>query len=382
MNIYYAPMEGITTYLYRQLHNKYFGGVDTYFTPFISVFPDHYIKKRDEREIDPANNEGMRVVPQVLANSSKELVWIFKKLTSMGYDEVNLNLGCPSGTVTAKGRGSGFLKEPDKLGTFFDEVFDSLGDDARKLSVKTRIGYLDASEMEHLSKIYARYPIKELTIHPRIRKQFYKGVPDMEVFEKALMMSSCPVCYNGNVFTLDDYNNINDRYGYKEGSDLHDVSDGLKEGSGLHDIGGMTKDTLDIHDINGDLSKDITLHYHMNTAGSADNKISSVMLGRGIVADPSLGRQIKGGAKMDKAEFKEFRRALEAMYKENLKDGNNVFNKMKEMWFYMSQSFEDSEGYIKNILKSKSYAEYLAAANTLEGNCDIKSGPNASPVSF
>ena len=168
----------------------------------------------------------------------------------------------------------------------------------------------------------------------------------------------------------------------KEGSDLHDVSGGLKEGSGLHDIGGMTKDTLDIHDINGDLSKAITLHYHMNTAGSADNKISSVMLGRGIVADPSLARQIKGGSHMDKAEFKEFRRALEAMYKENLKDGNNVFNKMKEMWFYMSQSFEGSEGYIKNILKSKSYAEYLAAANTLEGNCDIKSGPNASPVSF
>ena len=167
----------------------------------------------------------------------------------------------------------------------------------------------------------------------------------MEVFEKALMMSSCPVCYNGNVFTLDDYNKINDRYGYQEGSDLHDVSGGLKE-------------------------------------GSADNKISSVMLGRGIVADPSLARQIKGGSHMDKAEFKEFRRALEAMYKENLKDGNNVFNKMKEMWFYMSQSFEGSEGYIKNILKSKSYAEYLAAANTLEGNCDIKSGPNASPVSF
>ena len=355
MNIYYAPMEGITTYLYRQLHNKYFGGVDTYFTPFISVFPDHYIKKRDEREIDPANNEGMRVVPQVLANSSKELIWIFKKLTSMGYDEVNLNLGCPSGTVTAKGRGSGFLKEPDKLGTFFDEVFDSLGDDARKLSVKTRIGYLDASEMEHLSKIYARYPIKELTIHPRIRKQFYKGVPDMAVFEKALIMNSAPVCYNGNVFTLDDYNNINDKYGYKEGSDLIDINDP---------------------------ATDIILHYHMNTAGSAGNKVSSVMLGRGIVADPSLGRQIKGGAKMDKAEFKEFRRALEAMYKENLKDGNNVFNKMKEMWFYMSQSFEGSEGYIKNILKSKSYAEYLAAANTLEGNCDIKSGPNASPVSF
>ncbi|WP_027205879.1 tRNA dihydrouridine synthase [Butyrivibrio fibrisolvens] len=345
MNIYYAPLEGITTYLYRQLHNKYFGGVDKYFTPFISVFPDHYIKKRDEREIDPANNEGMKVVPQVLANSSKELVWIFKKLISMGYDEVNLNLGCPSGTVTAKGRGSGFLKEPDKLEIFFDEVFDALSDDAKMLSVKTRIGYLDASEMEHLSEIYAKYPIKELTIHPRIRKQFYKGVPDMEVFEKALMMSSCPVCYNGNVFTLDDYNKINDRYGYQEGSDLHDVSNGLKE-------------------------------------GSADNKISSVMLGRGIVADPSLARQIKGGSHMDKAEFKEFRRALEAMYKENLKDGNNVFNKMKEMWFYMSQSFEGSEGYIKNILKSKSYAEYLAAANTLEGNCDIKSGPNASPVSF
>lgn len=371
MNIYYAPMEGITTYLYRQLHNKYFGGVDKYFTPFISVFPDHYIKKRDEREIDPANNEGMKVVPQVLANSSKELVWIFRKLTSMGYDEVNLNLGCPSGTVTAKGRGSGFLKEPDKLEAFFDEVFDELSDDAKMLSVKTRIGYLDASEMEHLSEIYAKYPIKELTIHPRIRKQFYKGVPDMEVFEKALMMSSSPVCYNGNIFTLDDYNNINVKYGYDYEKDaaLNIARDEADKGS-------------DLHDVINDQVNDFALQYHMNTAGSSDNKISSVMLGRGIVADPSLARQIKGGIKMDKAEFKEFRRALEAMYKENLKDGNNVFNKMKEMWFYMSQSFEGSESYIKNILKSRSYAEYQAAANTLEGNCDIKNGHDASPVSF
>ncbi|MCR5771658.1 MAG: tRNA-dihydrouridine synthase [Butyrivibrio sp.] len=364
MNIYYAPMEGITTYLYRQLHNEYFGGVDKYFTPFISVFPDHYIKKRDEREIDPANNEGMNVVPQVLANSSTEFIWIFKKLISMGYDEVNLNLGCPSGTVTAKGRGSGFLRDPDKLDTFFDEVFDSLGDEAKKLSVKTRIGYLEASEMEQLSKIYAKYPIKELTIHPRLRKQFYKGVPDMEVFEKALIESSCPVCYNGNVFTLSDYNDINQKYGYS--LDNNAISN--------NSIQNKSNDDLKTNDIIG--------IYHKNTSGCTDNKISSVMLGRGIVADPSLGRQIKGGAQMTKAEFKEFRRALENMYKEHLKDSHNVHNKMKEMWFYMSQSFEGTDKYIKNILKSKSFSEYQAAVNTLEGNCEIKSGPNASPVSF
>lgn len=356
MNIYYAPMEGITTYLYRQLHNEYFGGVDKYFTPFISVFPDHYIKKRDEREIDPANNEGMKVVPQVLANSSKELVWIFKKLIAMGYDEVNLNLGCPSGTVTAKGRGSGFLKDPQMLDLFFAEVFDKLGDDARMLSVKTRIGYLDASEMEHLSEIYAKYPIKELTIHPRIRKQFYKGLPDMEVFEKALVASSCPVCYNGNVFSLSDYNDIYQKYGYN---------------TTTNSIDNYTEEYGSIIGI-----------YYKNVSGSKNNKISSVMLGRGIVADPSLGRQIKGGEKMTKAEFKEFRRALENMYKEHLKDNHNVHNKMKEMWFYMSQSFEGADKYIKNILKSKSFSEYQAAVNTLEGNCEIKCGPNATPVSF
>ena len=373
MNIYYAPMEGITTYLYRQLHNEYFGGVDKYFTPFISVFPDHYIKKRDEREIDPANNEGMKTVPQVLANSSKELVWIFKKLIAMGYDEVNLNLGCPSGTVTAKGRGSGFLKDPQMLDVFFDEVFDKLGDDARMLSVKTRIGYLDASEMEHLSEIYAKYPIKELTIHPRIRKQFYKGLPDMDVFEKALVASSCPVCYNGNVFTLSDYNNINQKYG-DHAIDNKDMSDSDAITNTNNSIQIESNDVLKTNDIIG--------IYHQNTSGCSDNKISSVMLGRGIVADPSLGRQIKGGDKMTKAEFREFRRALENMYKEHLKDSHNVHNKMKEMWFYMSQSFEGTDKYIKNILKSKSFSEYQAAVNTLEGNCEIKSGPNATPVSF
>ena len=372
MNIYYAPMEGITTYLYRQLHNEYFGGVDKYFTPFISVFPDHYIKKRDEREIDPANNLGMKTVPQVLANSSKELIWIFKKLTAMGYDEVNLNLGCPSGTVTAKGRGSGFLKDPAELDRFFEEVFDSLGDDAKMLSVKTRIGYLDASEMEHLSEIYAKYPIKELTIHPRIRKQFYKGLPDMAVFEKALVASSCPVCYNGNVFTLDDYNDICRKYGNHIDINTNDN----------HSDVNLLNSNNKKDNLNDLKSNDIDGIYHINKSGCTDNMISSVMLGRGIVADPSLGRQIKGGAKMDKAEFREFRRALENMYKEHLKDSHNVHNKMKEMWFYMSQSFEGTDKYIKNILKSKSFSEYQAAVNTLEGNCEIKSGPNATPVSF
>ena len=332
-------MEGITTYCYRQLHNKFFGGVDKYFTPFISVFPDHYIKKRDEREIDPSNNIGMKVVPQVLANSSAEFIWIFKKLISMGYDEVNLNLGCPSGTVTAKGRGSGFLRDIEKLENFFDEVFDALSENARALSVKTRIGYNDISEMEQLSRIYAKYPIKELTIHPRLRKQFYKGTPYMDVFEKALVASSCPVCYNGNVFTKEDYDNIYQKYGY-------------------HD------NTIS------------------NNAGSKDNKISSVMLGRGLVADPSLARVIKGGERMTKQEFQDFRRSLEDMYKETLKDGHNVFNKMKEMWYYMSQSYENSDAYIKNILKSKSFAQYQAAVNTLEGNCELKNGPYASNIHF
>ncbi len=324
MNIYYAPMEGITNVYFRQLHHEFFAGVDAYFTPFIGIYAGRCIKKRDEREIDRAQNEGINLIPQILTNHSDDFLWLYRKLRNLGYEEVNLNLGCPSGTVTGKGRGSGFLKHLDELEIFFDEIFNELGDDASHISVKSRIGFNDASEMEQISELYSKYPFKELTIHPRVRKQFYKGYPDMDAFKKALGKSSCPVCYNGNIFTVSDYEKL-----------ANDYSDA-------------------INSTNGHLPK-----------------LSSVMLGRGIVSNPALAREIKGGDKLQINEFKAFRKELENMYTKEFDTEKNVLFKMKELWSYMSTSFESSDKYIKAILKSKSFAEYESAARMLENNCTL-----------
>lgn len=320
MRLYYAPMEGITTCFYRQIHHSLFPGIDRYYTPFIGIYAGHTIKKRDEREIAPENNEGIELVPQILTNKADDFLWLYKKLYDMGYKEINLNLGCPSGTVSGKGRGSGFLRYPEQLDQFLYTVFDALGEDALGLSIKTRLGFNDASEMEHLSEIYAKYPVKELTIHPRIRKQFYNGVPDMDAFDKALAAAKCPVCYNGNIFEVKDYDAICQKYG--------------------------------------------------DTASDRP-KIESVMLGRGIVADPSLARQIRGGAPASKEEYRQFCRELEAMYHQELTTDKNVFFKMKELWSYMAQSFQGSDKHIKAMLKSKNWPEFKAAENALLSQCEL-----------
>jgi tRNA-dihydrouridine synthase len=323
MKLYYAPMEGITNVFYRRLHHKYFTGVDRYFTPFIGVYPGHFLKKRDEREIDPAANEGINTVPQILTNNAAEFVWLYRKLRSMGYEEVNLNLGCPSGTVVAKGRGAGFLRYPNRLEEFLKEVFDSLGNEAEGISLKTRTGLIDPSEMERLSEIYSEFPVKELTVHPRVRKQFYKGVPDLNAFEKALVRSACPVCYNGDIYSVSDYNSICSRF----------LSFSFADGS---------------------------------------QKLSAIMLGRGIVSNPALAREIKEGRPLEKNEFRSFLEELENLYREEFTTDKNVFFKMKEMWSYMSGSFVNSEKYLKQLLKASDWQSFRAAEKSILTVCRIK----------
>ena len=160
MQFYLAPMEGLTGYVYRSAYHKYFPAADRYFTPFIT---NKKMSSRERNDILPEHNEGMTVLPQILTNQAEDFLSLTKELKEYGYDTVNLNLGCPSGTVTAKGKGAGFLTHPDELDRFFDEVFAK----CEGISVKTRLGVHEASEFDKLLEIYNRYPITELTIHPR-----------------------------------------------------------------------------------------------------------------------------------------------------------------------------------------------------------------------
>ena len=214
MHIYFAPLEGITTYPYRNLHHKYFGGVEKYFTPFLAPGPEQGMSVKEMRDVLPENNAGVPVVPQILTNRAGDFLLASKKLSEMGYREINLNLGCPSGTVTAKKKGSGFLLYPDDLDRFFDEVFSdaAVRNGEFLVSIKTRIGKNEVEEWPELMQVYNRYPIHELTVHPRIQKEFYKGTPHLDVFTDILKESRNPVVYNGDLFTVEKVKEFREKF--------------------------------------------------------------------------------------------------------------------------------------------------------------------------
>ena len=195
--IYFAPMEGITTPVYRKVHKKYYSGVDRYFSPFIVVTSTHNLKKRETREYIPFEEN---MTPQILTSGGGDFAWAAKMLKGLGYREVNLNLGCPAATVVTKGKGAGLLRDKDKLRRFFEDTFSE--NDLPDISVKTRCGFVYHDEAEELAEIFADYPFKEIIIHPRVREEFYQGTPDLKSFDIIKSKAKCPVVYNGDIFDV------------------------------------------------------------------------------------------------------------------------------------------------------------------------------------
>ena len=154
MKYYLAPMEGITGYIYRNAYEKFFHNIDKYFTPFIVANKSRSLKTKELRDVLPENNKNINIVPQILTNDSEAFIITSKRLQQLGYTEVNLNLGCPSGTVVSKNRGSGFLALREELDRFLEEIF-KIGD--MKISIKTRIGKDRPEEFYELIKIYNKY---------------------------------------------------------------------------------------------------------------------------------------------------------------------------------------------------------------------------------
>ena len=303
MNLYYAPLEGITTYTYRNTHREIFGGCDEYYAPFIVPTDNEKISMKTLRDINGQNNSVMPKI-QVMCTTPTAFAEFVKKVKGIGYNEVNLNLGCPSGTVVKKARGSGALRDVDALDKFFDEVF-SLTD--IKITVKTRTGFYSHDEFDDILSVYTKYPISELTVHPRIREEYYKGVPNMESFEKAYHKFQGKLCYNGNIYTVDDYNNIADKYP------------------------------------------------HLN----------SVMIGRGAVRNPAIFREIKGGKKLQTQELINFSNLLEKRYFELLQSDRYTLHRLKEIWLYAVTSYPDETKIVKAIKKSAKLSELNSAINAL-----------------
>ena len=318
MHIYFAPLEGITTYPYRNLHHKYFGGVEKYFTPFLAPGPEQGMSVKEMRDVLPENNAGVPVVPQILTNRAGDFLLASKKLSEMGYREINLNLGCPSGTVTAKKKGSGFLLYPDDLDRFFDEVFSdaAVRNGEFLVSVKTRIGKNEVEEWPELMQVYNRYPIHELTVHPRIQKEFYKGTPHLDVFADILKESRNPVVYNGDLFTVEKVKEFREKF---------------------------------------------------PTAGT-------VMIGRGLIRNPALAEMILQEETEPEANIlpriREFHDALFEHYRETMSGDRNLLFRMKDLWSYMLAEVPDSEKLAKKIRKSQHVPEYLAAVEEVFARWD------------
>ena len=312
MNYDLAPMEGITTYIYRSTFQKYYGGVDRYYSPFLASM---HLSTREKNEVLPEHNEGMALIPQILSNRSDEFLEITKALQAYGYDTVNLNLGCPSGTVVSKHRGSGFLAVPEELDAFLAEIFDKC---PLKISIKTRIGISDESEWETILKIYEKYPISELIVHTRLQKDFYKLPARPHTFAAARKLG-IPLCYNG----------------------------------------------------------DITSPEAQQAALTADPSIDRFMLGRGIIADPELIESLSTGTPArDKDRLQSFLTDICDRYIREMSGGDrNTLYKLKEIWVYLGSLFPDAEKHVKKIKKSTRLTEYEAAMQSLFDHCEMKPGP-------
>lgn len=304
MQFYLAPMEAVTGFVYRNVYHSMFGDMDKYFAPFITPTQKKVLRTRERKDVAPENNQGMNMVPQILTNNAEQFIETCEFLGPKGYREINLNLGCPAPTVVTKGRGSGFLGEPVKLERFFEEVYrwnNALPEGERfAFSVKTRLGLEDADEFEEILPIYNSFPLKEVIIHPRVRRDFYNGKPDLEAFARALDACKHTVCYNGDIFTKEDYVNLSERF----------------------------------------------------------PSIDKLMLGRGVIANPGLVREIKTGQKITKEELRDYHDRLYVGYLADLGAEQDVLFKMKEVWFYLGNNFKESDKMIKKIYKAKKPAEY------------------------
>ena len=318
MKFYFAPMEGVTKYLYREAFNIYFGNIDKYFTPFISPDKNTCLNKKELNDILPEHNQGMYVVPQILTNDADDFIMTACELKKYGYNEVNLNLGCPSGTVVSKKRGSGFLKETKVLDEFLDRIFSGLD---MKISVKTRIGKDSPDEFDELIEIYNKYPMDELIVHPRIQRDFYRNTPNLKAFADAVKKSKNPLCYNGDIFTAEDFNRIRGMF----------------------------------------------------------PEIDMYMLGRGLIANPGLINFIKSGDIPDNQTVKQFHDKVLDGYKKLMFDEKNIMFKMKEFSLYLVHIFSNNEAYIRRIKKSKTLAEYKAAMNSLFIEQEIVPGAGFIP---
>ena len=316
MKLYLAPLEGITTYIYRNAFHRLFGSsVDKYFAPFLMPHIKRDMNFKEKKDLIPENNTGIPLIPQLLTDQAEDFLRYEKILQDMGYDEININFGCPSGTVASKGRGAGFLARKEELDVFLEKVYT---DKTGRVSVKTRLGIEDPEEFYEILEIYNKYPMEELIIHPRVQKEQYKGLPHRDIFLYALKNSRNPLVYNGDI---------------RNEKDLYLLQSQAKTYT---------------PDMNFDL-----------------------MIGRGAIADPSIFRRIRSflnGQKSDRiteSELTDLLLEVEMAYTAVLSGDTQVLFRLKELWTWLIGLFPENEKVLKKLLKCKNLQEFHVLQKSL-----------------
>ena len=311
MKYYLAPLEGNTTYVFRTAYHRHYGGMERYFTPFIA---SRNLSSRERGDVLPEHNVGMTCIPQIITGRADEFLDIAASVKAFGYDTVNLNLGCPAATVVSRKRGSGMLSDTESLKVFLDEIYTKCD---MKISVKTRIGIESTSEWTKILDVFEMFPLEELIIHPRLQKQGYGGQVHFDAMQEAYERNlPFPVCFNGDLLYINE------------------------EAAGY-----------------GSLSYAKELLPQMDTA----------MIGRGIFRYPGMVAEAGSEPSLDR--LKAFHSELLSGYIKIMSGDANTLFKMKDLWTFLSQSFEDSDKYLKKIRKSSRLSEYEVVVNSLFREC-------------
>ena len=300
MRYYFAPMEGLTDSIYRRIHHKYFPGVDRYYMPFISPTIHRQLTHKEDRELPPADSVDFCAIPQVLTKVAEDFLWAAQICADRGYGEVNLNVGCPSGTVVSKGKGSGMLRACEELDRFLNEVFAA---SPLPISVKTRLGLENPEDFVNILEVFNRYPITELTVHPRVRKDFYKEPVREEWFRYAYENSKNALCYNGNIITKQQADEIAATY----------------------------------------------------------PGVESVMIGRALIGDPGM----LSPEGTTREVLKQFHDELVEEYTRVFGSRRNAMFRMKENWSLLHKRFEDTDRLWKKLRKTTDYTEFMAISSEI-----------------